>query len=96
MGFVDIMDTIFGGGEKRGLLQGIALLVLGIILGIVGAVMVASAALSALLILFGGNPAAAAGLVAGGNLIAGLSSIPIILGVIGLIWWVLRNRDIIS
>ena len=93
--FTEWMDKIFGGpDEKRTLIQAIALLVFGIILDIIPGALTAAAAAVAI-----SNPTlsvqlslAALGAVwcyyVGGLLIT--------LGVIGLIWFVLRKTELIE
>ncbi|NHI93801.1 MAG: hypothetical protein EAX96_15040 [Candidatus Lokiarchaeota archaeon] len=91
--FTEIMDKIFGGATMRGLIQGIALLIVGIIISVIPAVVTASAAMYLLT-----NPTMYAQVIATAAALYWLyiiGEILITLGIVGIIWWVLRKFELI-
>ena len=93
--FTEIMDKVFGGATNRGLIQGIVLLVVGIILDVIPAVATAAAAASAAAYIIT-NPTMYYQILAGAAALGFLyiiGDILITLGVVGLIWWFLRKME---
>lgn len=84
------MDKVFGGGEKRGIIQGILLIVVGIILMILPSMLIS---MSVLLVFT--NPAGALQMVLlGASLYWPLNIIGwilIIVGAVGIIWFIVRK-----
>ncbi len=100
MGVKEILDKIFGGGESRGLKQGVILLIAGIVLIIVAYIMIISATFGSMfgfLALFtgGGDTTLITALMLGiiAPILDWIGVISIIIGGFGLLWYYLRSRD---
>ena len=89
--FTEIMDQIFGGAEKRGIIQGIALLVVGIVLYSIPAVIAAGAAAMLLT-----DPTQYYTIMATVTVMSWMywvGEILIVLGIVGIIWYILRKME---
>ena len=92
----EYMDKIFGGPESnRGLIQGIILLVIGIVIDaiVAGASAAITASAAAIIISNPGQYASLVALAAGISYISILGNILITLGIIGIVWWVVRKME---
>ena len=91
----EVMDKVFGGGERRGLMQGLALLIVGIVFLILAGVMpFILAAMAAMAIIAGdliGAASIALAILWMPNLFYVLGAILLILGIIGIIWYLYRR-----
>ena len=96
MGIIEILDKIFGGGEKRGLLQGILMIVLAIVLWIISGILTLVAAGGMFIAILTLDASALLIATAAAGVFGGLAYIPLILGIVGIVWWILRSKDIVS
>ncbi len=91
--FTEWMDKIFGGpGEKRGLIQGIVLLVVGIILEAIPSGVYASS----ILVIDPAQALALYSLYLALGWMNWVGGILVTLGIIGLVWFVLRKFEVIE